>query len=135
MTVVQGYYVCYIAVICVISLDMITGLIKAKIKENGIDSGTAKKGFFGKMALLASLTFGVFLDLFIPSVLVRLGINATIGLPFALMISSYIVINESISICENLYTINPKSLPSSVTKILRIAKNEIEGKNKNGSDE
>lgn len=133
-TVLRGYVVLYIAILVVITLDMITGLIKAKINA-GIDSGTAKRGFFGKIALLFAETFGVFLDLFIPRTLGSIGISLDVKLPFAMIICAYIVINESISICENLYVINPKSLPKSVTKILKIAKNEIEGDSKSKSSQ
>lgn len=95
--------------------------------HGGIDSKTAKKGFFGKIALLFAQSFGVFLDIFIPKTIGAMGVSMNLKLPFAMIICAYIVINESISVCENLYKINPKALPKGVTKLLKIAKNEIEG--------
>lgn len=126
LTFVQAYAVTYIAVISVIVLDVVTGLIKAKMSEAGIDSTTARKGFWGKIGLLVALTFGVFLDIVIPSALMRVGSGVDINLPFAMITGAYIVINESISICENLYIINPKAIPSFLAKILKVARDNMD---------
>lgn len=103
-------------------LDFVTGVIKAKATGEGLDSGVARRGFWKKMSLLAALAFGVFLDLAADSLLVKVGIIIGIETPFALVVASYIVVNECISVAENLYIINPESLPEWVIKALRIAK-------------
>lgn len=134
LTFVQAYAVTYIAVIAAIVLDVATGLIKAKLSEAGIDSKTARRGFWGKLGLLTALTFGVFLDVLIPSTLMKLGAGVSINLPFAMMTGAYIVINESISICENLYMINPKALPSGLATLLKVARNNIEKEDDDDED-
>lgn len=126
VTFVRAYAIIYVAVIVAIVLDVVTGLIKAKMSEAGIDSTTARKGFWGKIGLLAALTFGVFLDIVIPSALMRVGSGIDVNLPFAMMTGAYIVINESISICENLYIINPKAIPSFLAKFLKVARDNMD---------
>ena len=106
----------------VVILDFVTGIIKAKATDEGLDSKVARRGFWKKMSLLAALAFGVFLDLAADSLLVKVGIIMGIDTPFALVVASYIVVNECISTAENLYMINPDSLPEWVIKALRVAK-------------
>lgn len=121
------YGILITAVITAIVIDFITGLVKAKM-NGGWSSKTASKGFWKKIALLVALTFGIFLDFVVPAVLTDVGIVLPFKLPFALVISCYIVINECISIAENLYVINPDTMPNWIVKLLKIAKKEIEEK-------
>lgn len=116
------------AVIIAIIIDCVTGLIKSKTIEEGWDSKKATKGFWKKIALLVALAFGMLLDFFIPSVLLTIGVAIPFDLPFALVIGCYIVLNECISISENLYTINPDIMPNWIVKLLKIAKKDIENK-------
>lgn len=102
-------------------LDFVTGIIKSKATGEGVNSKVARKGFWKKMSLFAALAFGVFLDLAAGNLLVNVGITLKTETPFALVVASYIVINECISIAENLYLINPYSLPSWVIKALKVA--------------
>ena len=90
-----------------IVIDCVTGLVKAKATAEGWDSKKATKGFWKKVALLVALAFGMLLDFFIPTALSQIGVTIPFNLPFALVVGCYIVLNECISICENLYKINP----------------------------
>ena len=118
-----------IAVVAIaIVIDCITGLVKAKISYEGWDSKKATKGFWKKIALFVALAFGIFLDFFIPTVLIEIGVIIPFNLPFALIIGCYIVLNECISICENLYIINPEIIPQWIVNLLKVAKRDIESK-------
>ena len=121
-TFLKEYGLLFGLVSAAVVLDFVTGIIKAKATGEGLDSKVARQGFWKKMSLLAALAFGVFLDLAADSLLVKVGITIGIDTPFALVVASYIVVNECISVAENLYLINPNSLPEWVIKTLRIAK-------------
>lgn len=121
------YGVILLFVSIAIVMDVITGLVKAKATGEGINSGKGTKGFWKKVALFVALFFGFFLDYFIPYMLGGIGIQLPINVAiFGMIIGCYIVINESISIVENLYEINPTILPKWVSKFLQSAKDQID---------
>ena len=128
-TFFQQYGLFILLVGIAIILDCITGLIKAKAIGEGLSSAKGWKGFWKKIALLVGLAFGIFLDYAVPLLFVRAGISFGINLPFALIICCYIVINECISIAENLYLINPATVPKWVSKLLKVAKDDLDSKN------
>lgn len=119
-----GLFFVFVAVAVV--LDVLTGLIKAKATGEGLSSKKANRGFWRKMALFAALAFGIFLDYAAGAVLVKAGVSFAGELPFALIVCAYIIINESISIAENLYLANPESFPKWIAKKLRVAREEME---------
>lgn len=121
------YGTIFLMVAVIIVLDFLTGLVKAKIIGEKWDSKKGTMGFFKKISLLLALVFGVFLDWFLPMAL-QTGINFTIpfALPFALIIGVYIIVNESISICENLYQCNEKIIPKWIAKLLKIASETLD---------
>ena len=125
-TLCGQYGLMFLLVAIAVILDFITGIIKAEAISQGLDSKIARCGFWRKISLLAALFFGVFLDLTADVLLVKAGIVISSETPFALIVASYIVLNESISIAENLYQINPNSLPKAVMNLLRIAKEKSE---------
>lgn len=130
----KQYGILIALVIVVIAFDTITGLIKAKATDEGLQSGKGTKGFFKKIALLLGLFFGFLLDYAIPIFLLKVNIGLTFNLPFGFMIGFYIFINEGISICENLYAINHDILPEWIKKFLKIAKNQINKQEVDGVD-
>lgn len=127
-----GQYGLFIVLVAAaVVLDVVTGLVKAKATGEGLSSKKANRGFWRKMALFVALAFGIFLDYAAAAVLVHVGVNLGGELPFALIISAYIIINEAISISENLYLTNPDSFPKWIAKRLKVAKEQMErGENK-----
>lgn len=123
----QKYGIMIIFVAVAIVFDFVTGLIKANIKGE-VSSEVGKMGFFKKMALLICLFFGFFLDFVIPYMCATIGIKIPFETPFGLIICFYIVLNESISICENLYACNPGIMPKWVVRMLKSAKQQIDDK-------
>lgn len=119
-----GLFLILVAVAVV--LDVITGIVKAKATDEGLSSEKARKGFWRKITLFVALGFGIFLDCAAEKVIIATGITLSIGMPFALIVSAYIIINESISIFENLYLANPDAFPPSVGRLLKVAKKKID---------
>ena len=111
-----------------VALDVITGLIKAKSTGEGLSSKKANRGFWRKMSLFAALFFGIFLDYAAAAVLVHAGVSLSADTPFALIICAYIIINEAISVAENLYIANPDSFPRWIAERLRVAREQVEKK-------
>lgn len=125
-TFTQNYAIILTFVIVAIMLDLITGLIKAKVSGEGWSSKKGSKGFWKKIALLVAFGFGVFLDCFIPYALRIVSVELPFSSPFALIVGVYIILNESISICENLYETNPNSLPKWIKNLLANANDKID---------
>ena len=126
-----GQYGLFIALVAVaVVLDVITGLVKVKATGEGLSSDKAIKGFWKKISLFVGLSFGIFLDYAVAMVLSKVGVGVVPELPFALIICAYIIINEAISISENLYLTNPDGFPPAIGKMLKVAKDKIEDKNK-----
>lgn len=130
----QKYGIMIIFVAVAIVFDFVTGLIKANIKGE-VSSEVGKKGFFKKMALLICLFFGFFLDFVIPYMCATIGIKIPFETPFGLIICFYIVLNESISICENLYACNPGIMPNWIVRMLKSAKEQIDDKGGGNNEE
>lgn len=124
-TFTQQYAIILSFIITVIILDFITGLIKAYTTGVGWKSSKGFKGFWKKVSLLVAFSFGIFLDFFIPYALKIISIELPFNSSFALIVGCYIIINESISICENLYRINPHSLPRWIVALLKGANDKI----------
>lgn len=130
-----GQYGLFIVLVAAaVVLDVVTGLVKAKATGEGLSSKKANRGFWRKMALFVALAFGIFLDYAAAAVLVHVGVNLGGELPFALIISAYIIINEAISISENLYLTNPDSFPKWIAKRLKVAREEMERGQEDGKE-
>lgn len=127
-TFTQKYAIILTFVVVAIVLDLTTGLIKAKATGEGWSSKKGSKGFWKKIALLVAFGFGIFLDTFIPYALRIISIDLPFNSPFALVIGVYIILNESISVCENLYEINPHTLPKWIKSLLSSANDKINKK-------
>lgn len=124
-TFFQHHGILVVLVLVSICFDVATGLIKAKINGE-ISSQKGTRGFFKKISLLVCLFFGFFLDIAIPYMFGYIGMELPFSTPFGMIICFYIVLNECISICENLYACNESIMPKWVVKILLSAKEKIE---------
>ena len=126
MAMFFGQYGLFIVLVAAaVVLDVATGLVKAKATGEGLSSDKASKGFWKKISLFAALAFGIFLDYAASTVLSQVEVKVGVELPFALIICAYIIINEAISISENLYLTNPESFPSWIANLLKVAKDKI----------
>lgn len=132
---VGAYAPIFMCVCCAIVFDVVSGLIKSKVIGKPISSAQGTLGFWKKMALFLALFFGIFLDVFIPIMLGIVDLNLPFKLPIGTIIGVYIVINESISIIENINAAAPNTLPKWIKKLLKGAGDTINnGGDKNDSD-
>ena len=136
-TLAEAYMVLVILVAAAICLDVITGLIKCFATGEKLSSAKGTKGFWKKIMLLAAMLFAFFLDLALPSIMEVVKIEMPFGktLLFGSIVGVYIILNESISICENILKANSMALPKWLKKLFQDAKKDIdEGGQDNGSD-
>ena len=118
-------------VILVVALDFITGIIASIVNGEKLSSQKGTVGFWKKVALFAAMAFGFLMDYFIPYMLAYVHVEVPASALFGVFIGCYIVVNESLSICENLYRCNDEILPKWVVKVLTDSKEAI---NKAGDD-
>ena len=136
-TLAEAYVVLVILVAAAIVLDVITGLIRCFATGEKLSSAKGTKGFWKKIMLLAAMLFAFFLDLALPSIMEVVKIEMPFGktLLFGSIVGVYIILNESISICENILKANSMALPKWLKKLFQDAKKDIdEGGKENGSD-
>lgn len=123
-TFCQQYGVIISLVAIAIVFDVVTGLIRAKIQGN-VSSKKGYAGFWKKIATLAGLFFGIFLDYFVPiAVSAGIAFDIPFALPFGLIVGIYIILNECVSICENLYQ-SGFTVPGFIVKMLKLAGEQI----------
>ena len=127
---IASFFGAYFPVVCcvlvAIIFDFVTGMIRSKVKGMPINSEKGTIGFWKKMALLMALFFGIFLDVFIPIMLGIVTVNMPFKLPIGTIVGCYIVINESISIFENINQSNPSVLPKWIKSLLKGGKETID---------
>lgn len=134
-TLMEQYALIFVCVIVGIIFDVVTGLIKSKVKGIPWNSKQGTAGFWKKISLLTALSFGVFMDYFIPIALNVVSITLPFNCPFGLIIGVYIVFNESISICENLYSINPNTIPVWIVRLFKTASDKLNTNEEENKDE
>jgi toxin secretion/phage lysis holin len=136
-TLAEQYVVLIILVAAAIVLDVITGLVKCFAIGEKLSSDKGTRGFWKKIMLLVSLLFAFFLDVSIPTILEVVSIKLPFekSLLFGSIVGVYIILNESISICENILKANKMALPRWLKKLFQDAKKDMdEGGQKNGND-
>lgn len=115
--------VCVLVAIC---MDVISGLVASMASGEKISSEVGWKGFWKKMALILALAFGIFMDSFIPILLGTISLELPFTMPIGTIVGCYIVINEAISIIENINKAAPTALPKWIKKLLEGAGKTID---------
>ncbi|MBR5386435.1 MAG: phage holin family protein [Clostridiales bacterium] len=115
-----------LCVLIAICMDVISGLVASMASGEKISSQVGWIGFWKKMALLLALAFGIFMDSFIPILLGTISLELPFTMPIGTIVGCYIVINEAISIIENINKAAPTALPKWIKKILEGAGKTID---------
>ena len=124
--------VCVLVAIC---MDVVSGLVAAMASGEKISSKVGWIGFWKKMALILALAFGIFMDSFIPILLGTISLELPFTMPIGTIVGCYIVINEAISIIENINQASPTALPKWIKKLLEGAGKTIDdGGSEDGTD-
>lgn len=123
---------CVLVAIC---MDVVSGLVASMASGEKISSKVGWIGFWKKMALILALAFGIFMDSFIPILLGTISLELPFTMPIGTIVGCYIVINEAISIIENINQAAPTALPKWIKKLLEGAGKTIDdGGSKDGKE-
>lgn len=115
--------ICVLVAIC---MDVVSGLVASMASGEKISSKVGWIGFWKKMALILALAFGIFMDSFIPILLGTISLELPFTMPIGTIVGCYIVINEAISIIENINQAAPTALPKWIKKMLEGAGKTID---------
>ena len=115
--------ICVLVAIC---MDVVSGLVASMASGEKISSKVGWIGFWKKMALILALAFGIFMDSFIPILLGTISLELPFTMPIGTIVGCYIVINEAISIIENINQAAPTALPKWIKKLLEGAGKTID---------
>lgn len=105
--------------LCVIALDVITGIIKG-IKNKKFDSSKIRKGGINKICEILVLILGLLLKNALPH------FKVTLNFDILFIISSYIFFMEIVSIIENIGEINENLIPPKIKETFKKLKKEGE---------
>ena len=123
-----------IVLIVVMLIDYFTGMAQAYVSHT-LNSRIGVTGIIKKIGYIIAVTVGIVADYLISSTLVNCGINVTINCCIGMIVTVWFIINELISILENLSEIGTP-LPKFLISIVKRLKTTVEAKtNENESEE
>lgn len=123
--IAEQYSVLFTILVFAMLFDIISGVLASISDGSGLNSAKARKGVVKKFSFILMFFFGIMLDFFFPYVLSLVSYELPFNSPFGMIIAVYIILTESISICENFYRIDPDSFPHWIAKMLSLAKEDI----------
>lgn len=115
-----------IALISVMIIDYLTGMATAYVHKK-FSSRVGIVGILKKIGYIALVCVGVCADYLIQTALVNLGIEFNVQMIFGLMVTVWLIINELISILENLSKIGVP-MPNFLMKLVEKLKITVESK-------
>ena len=117
-----------VVLVFVMVTDYISGMISAK-KSGELSSRLGIMGIAKKVGYLALVAVGMVVDYLISSALVHVGIKIQINYCFALIITIWLIVNELISILENLGELDVP-IPDFLRRSIHKIKDGVESKTK-----
>ena len=106
-------------------IDYITGLVASKYRQEQINSYKGMRGIIKKVCMWLLVIVGAMLDVLIKYATQTMGFNIQVPFIVATLVTVWIVVNEIVSILENLVDIGIE-LPPFLMPIVRRIKKEIE---------
>lgn len=135
LSVVLAYFnallIPIIVLIVVMVIDYISGMTSAK-RTGELSSRLGVMGILKKVGYLALVAVGMVVDYLISSALIHVGIHIQINYCFAMIIIIWLIVNELISILENLGELGVP-IPEFLRKSIKKIKDGVE--NKAGEDD
>ena len=122
-----------IVLVAVMLLDYVTGMISAK-RSGEISSRVGVMGILKKVGYLALVAVGIVVDYLITTALVQIGLSIQINYCFGMIVTIWLIINELISILENLGELNVP-LPHFLVSIVKNLKGRVEETADKGKEE
>ena len=111
-------------------IDCITGMAGAAYTGE-INSRVGVIGIVKKVCYLALVAVGIVVDYLITTALVQIGLSIQINYCFGMIVTIWLIINELISILENLGELNIP-LPKFLVDMIKSLKNKVEDKAESG---
>lgn len=115
-----------VILIAVMLIDWFTGLADARVKCE-INSRIGVIGIIKKVGYLACIGVAGVVDYLIGTALVQIGIEFKLTYCFAMIVIIWFIVNELISILENLSSIGVP-MPGFLVKLVKRLKNSVEEK-------
>ena len=106
-------------------IDYITGLIASKYRQEQINSYKGMRGIIKKVCMWLLVVVGSMVDVLIKYATQTMGFNIQVHFIVATLVAVWIVVNEIISILENLVDIGI-ALPPFLMPIVKRIKKEVE---------
>lgn len=106
-------------------IDYITGLMASKFREEQISSYKGIRGITKKVCMWLLVLVGSFIDIIINYTAEYMGIGFKIPFIVATFVAVWIVVNEMLSILENIIDIGVV-LPPFLMPIVRLIRKEVE---------
>lgn len=111
-------------------IDYATGLLAAKYRlDGGISSYKSIRGIFKKIGMWLLIIVGSFMDILIQYAAECMGLGITIPFVVATFVAVWLVVNEMISILENLIDIGV-NMPPFLMPVVKYIKKQVEEKAK-----
>lgn len=111
-------------------IDYATGLAAAKYRQDGgISSYKSIRGIFKKVGMWLLVIVGSFMDVLIQYAVECVGLGLTVPFVVATLVAVWLVVNEIISILENLIDIGV-NMPPFLMPIVKYIKKQVEEKAK-----
>ena len=117
----------------VMVIDYVTGMAGAAYSGK-LSSRVGVLGILKKAGYLALVAVGMVADYLIGSALLKIGVDLQINYCFGMIITIWLIINELISILENLGELDVP-LPGFLVNIIKSLKNKVEERAENKPDE
>jgi toxin secretion/phage lysis holin len=121
-----------VVLVAVMVIDYISGMTSAK-RTGELSSRLGVMGILKKVGYLALVAVGMVVDYLISSALVHVGVHIQINYCFAMIIIIWLIVNELISILENLGEIGVP-IPDFLRKSIKKIKNSVENKAGEGDE-
>lgn len=128
----QIMFVPFVILIAVMIIDYMSGMLKAWALEE-LNSTIGLKGIAKKTACLLLVCVAGVVDWLIWSGLRKVGITLDFGFCFGLMVTIWLIINELISILENIAALEVP-MPKFLTNVVKHLKNVVEVKGDKATD-
>lgn len=120
-----------LAVLAAVMLtDYVTGMLRAA-KTGKLSSRTGVAGILKKAGYIALVAVGVTVDYLLSHALSTVGIHLKINYCFGVMLTVWLIINELISILENLGALHIP-LPQFLTQTIQALKDRVENRAQKG---
>ena len=113
-----------IVLLVVMLIDYITGMAAASYTKQ-LNSRVGAVGILKKAGYIALVAVGIVADYLISNALLKIGIDLKINYCFGMIITIWLIINELISILENLGELDVP-LPTFLVNIIKTLKNKVE---------